>query len=142
MKDRILFRGFFPDKSGKDFADFNGDPIRGRWIYWNEYGQLCRLNGDLICNDLHHIVQVQRNDVIEASVGQLVLIDTRHRFFFDGDVLKETITDSEFEIVRRNSGVSLRCLKHTDANCIGKLYAFQDIGNFEIIGNMWEVGEA
>ena len=140
MKDRVLFRGFLPTAKDTAKIQIGGDTIRGRWIYWNEYGQLCRRNGDLICDDLHHVVQVQRNDVVEATVGQLVLLDTRKRFFFDGDLLRDA-EGTVFEIVRSNAKVELAVVQTINSMYTGKTYSFTEVfvGGKEIVGNRWEV---
>lgn len=138
--NKILFRGFHPDENGKTTITFNGEKIKGEWVYgllpfrnkirvftthkWNDEGEEREYD---TTEDL---------SVLPETVGQWVTNDKKGRDIFEGDVVKSYIDDE----------VPCGIIKYEDA-CfyvdIRNGYDAMAIEEYEpiVIDNIWEAEE-
>lgn len=132
----------------------------GEWIYWNIYGELCRLSGKRARLEIpktagesyyHYIYQI-RQLILPESISEFSgLTDKNETKVFEGDIVK--FTDSLFGyshtgMVCFNEGSF--CIKYEYWNKerfhrIGQTEKWQDMGasavityQYEVIGNIYD----
>ena len=113
MNNKILFRGFRPDKNGETVITVKGEKIRGEWVkgYYSELpvgsiGATIFANSDeVVCEDTDsfiisittkqcsslspanplEVVEAETIKVIPETVGQFVTTDKNGKDVFEGD---------------------------------------------------------
>ncbi len=69
MERKILFRGFFPNKNGKQIITLDGEDIRGDWVY-----------GDLIHNIDCVKVRERETDINRIAKSYIIIEETVGQF--------------------------------------------------------------
>lgn len=164
----ILFRGFHPDKNGKEKVFVNGKWINGFWAHgyyvkakyhWHKYG----IHEDFIISSCFqnggYFNVCQRYSVIPETVGQYTgLKDKNGKKIFEGDIVHcwyEDYSgiglDSEFYAVVQFGnpsgdytwGYQLRAVKGDKTNYDILLWVeMEDARAYcEVIGNIFEIPE-
>lgn len=145
----ILFRGFTPDKKGRDKAFVNGEWIKGQWLQ----GSYMTLNETTYCfkedyesnpnNTKHYIVFDQmtdwglpnrhlQGDVIPETIGQYTgLTDKNGKKIFEGDICQHRSYYSDNIVISVVTYTDGQFLAMVDENS-----GFNLSDKLEIIGNI------
>ena len=115
MEREILFRGFCPNKNGKQIITLDSEDIRGNWVY-----------GDLIHNIDCLKVRERETDInriaksyitIEETVGQFTgSTDKNGKKIFEGDIVSYPC-GAEYEVFYDSETMSFRLKNETDIHC-------------------------
>lgn len=136
---RYIFRGFHPDENGKKLITYNGESVRGEWLYWNNYGRLYdskKWQPTEYETDGYFAKYASEIEILADTVGQWVTTDRKGRNVFEGDRCKAFLSFTNSyetgEVVYIKSDCEY-ALQHEFF--IGRLNNFVKI---ELIGNTWE----
>ncbi len=100
MNREILFRGFYPDKNGKQIITVNGKQMRGEWVY----GSYIHVEKLVVIGCKHFIMEYSKDgtthEVIPETVGRYTgLDDSNGKRIFEGGILKDIITGELFQVI-------------------------------------------
>ncbi len=126
---KILFRGFHPDENGNTTITFNGQKIRGDWIYWDKFSNV------LYDEDITSFSSYDLDtDIIHETVGQWVTTDKNGKDVFDGDNVLCAFEDGVFEV--QYDEQTLMWVIGNGVVLIDFDHCYNS--DIELIGNKWE----
>ena len=131
---RYLFRGFHHDENGKTVITFNGEKIRGEWVYWNKFGYLIDINiHDMIWDEEEcTFLRVNDEQILEETVGQWVTTDKNGKDVFEGDFVKVC------SLKGGNDNTEIKVVEWDSNSLCYEFYRWSgDIHWIELVGNKW-----